>query len=103
MHLRSENSIVDKSQVLVFLGLKNRSAMNEAEVQMRMVTKITIHPRYNLENLSNDVAILTLSDRVQITEFVDIVYMAQRSAPAQTPCYVTGFGIKDSQTRNASV
>lgn len=64
-------------------------------VQFRKVQNITVHDKYNSIKLSHDVAILNLTDPVEMTSRVRDICVAQRPVPAKaSACYATGFGIQ---------
>jgi len=55
------------------------------------VKRIIRHPSYN-RYLSNDIALLQLSEDVTFTNYVKPVCLPEKDVPVGTDCYITGFG-----------
>lgn len=64
----------DSENVIAILGRHNYSQFyNEPNEQKRSVSKIHIHPDFNVSMLNNDVALLQLEAEVELTDFVSSV------------------------------
>ncbi|XP_056612602.1 chymotrypsin-like protease CTRL-1 [Triplophysa dalaica] len=77
----------------VVLGEYDRGSDDEA-VQIKKIAKVIVHPRFNKETFSNDVALLRLSSPAQITSRVSPVKLVSSSTniPSGTLCVTTGWG-----------
>ena len=65
-----DGRLSNQTNFVVFLGLHRRSRKGEAEVQHRNVTSIVPHPDYDHKWLYNDLALLKLGRKVEVTKFV---------------------------------
>lgn len=81
-------------QLEVRLGEYNLSSNNEPqEHQDHRVQSVRIHPRYDNVSLTNDIAILTLSDEVRNGISISPICLpSERENFASQSCVVTGWG-----------
>ncbi|XP_057207477.1 chymotrypsin-like protease CTRL-1 [Triplophysa rosa] len=77
----------------VVLGEHDRGSNDEA-VQIKKISEVIRHPRFNKKNFNNDVALLKLSSPAQITSRVSPVNLVSSSTniPSGTLCVTTGWG-----------
>lgn len=93
---------VDSSKMQAYCGLRSKNKRNETYVQSKRIARILVHSNFNHKLLRNNLAILTLTDPVKITETVDVVCLPQQFARTNTTCHVIGFGNSESERRKYS-
>ncbi|RVE49130.1 hypothetical protein evm_006251 [Chilo suppressalis] len=67
--LKGSNRVANKNTLTVYLGKHNLRTSVDG-VQIRLVSHVLKHPEYNASSYQRDIAILTLRERVQFTEWV---------------------------------
>lgn len=92
-----ENKPVTPDYLLITVGEFNRTAQS-FESQNRSVSEVMIHPNFNHNRHSNDIALLKLSEPVDIyQDGVRIIPISNGPVKGQTKnCVVTGWGAEDS-------
>ncbi|KAK3566335.1 hypothetical protein QTP86_032339, partial [Hemibagrus guttatus] len=78
----------------VYLGKHSLNTANEKGSVAMAVERIIVHEQWDSQRIRNDIALIKLQSRVQITSSImpaclpdnELVY------PGGTPCYVTGWG-----------
>lgn len=56
------------------------------------VEKIIYHNDYSWDGLNNDIALIKLAEPVKFTDYIQPICLASLEAPADTKCYITGWG-----------
>ncbi|XP_048196316.1 anionic trypsin-2-like isoform X2 [Perognathus longimembris pacificus] len=80
-----------KSRIQVRLGEHN-IRVQEGTEQVVTATKAIRHPRYNSNNLDNDIMLIKLSSPVSLNSQVAPVALPTSCAPAGTQCLISGWG-----------
>ncbi|XP_031424860.1 trypsin-3-like [Clupea harengus] len=80
-----------KSRVQVRLGEHN-IASNEGTEQFINSAKVIRHPRYNGNNLDNDIMLIKLSKPASLNSYVKAVALPSSCASSGTRCLVSGWG-----------
>uniref|UniRef100_A0A3Q2CGN1 Peptidase S1 domain-containing protein n=1 Tax=Cyprinodon variegatus TaxID=28743 RepID=A0A3Q2CGN1_CYPVA len=77
----------------VYLGRQNQSESNPNEVS-RTVTRIIIHPGYNIPRFNNDIALLKMSEPVVFSNYISPVCLAAFNSTFNIgeDAWVTGWG-----------
>ncbi|XP_019763656.2 limulus clotting factor C [Dendroctonus ponderosae] len=63
------NTVVQKDRLVVYLGKYSLTSFG-GNVQDRQIEAIDVHPQYNASIYFNDIALLTLSAPIEVTDFV---------------------------------
>ncbi|XP_038135056.1 transmembrane protease serine 9-like isoform X1 [Cyprinodon tularosa] len=81
------------SLITVYLGRQSQEGSNPNEVN-RTVSLISIHPDFNVATLTNDIALLKLSEPVSFTSFILPVCLATQNSTFYTGVHswITGWG-----------
>lgn len=93
------------SSVQVRLGEHN-IAVNEGTEQFVNSAKVIRHPRYNSNNLDNDIMLIKLSSPVRLDNYVRTVSLPSSCVAAGTYCLISGWGntsASGSQSKSTNV
>lgn len=64
-------TVLNRSSLVIILGkyyLKRQ--WSSPSIQERDVERISVHPKYNAQSFSNDIAIVKMSSPIEITDYV---------------------------------
>ncbi|CAF3613402.1 unnamed protein product [Adineta steineri] len=91
------------SQLRVVAGLHERLNKNTGRTQNIGVTRIFMHEQYNTVTQAHDIAVLRLSEPVQLNNYVSLICLPGPDPQESTPVTVAGWGSvhKGSQLPNA--
>ncbi|KAL0266284.1 UNVERIFIED_CONTAM: hypothetical protein PYX00_008876 [Menopon gallinae] len=66
---------LDPKMLLVYLGKYHLYIWSENEIATKEVARVNVHPNYNTTDFRSDIAVLTLSTKVEFTDFIRPVCM----------------------------
>jgi hypothetical protein len=67
---RKSQETLDPGSLVVYLGKYYLKRWSNVGIQDKHVEKITVHPSYNAQSFTNDIAILKMHTPVEITNYV---------------------------------
>ncbi|VDP51042.1 unnamed protein product [Soboliphyme baturini] len=86
---------MDINDYRIALGLHDFSTTSYL---IRRLSNVTIHPEFGQPaSVSNDIAILTLSETVRLTKKVQLACLPERSVYPGQLCVVTGWGVTEGK------
>ncbi len=80
------------SQIRVIAGLHERQKINTGRTQNIGVSRIFIHEQYSTVTQSNDIAILRLSQPIQLNNYVNLICLPGPDPQESTAVTVAGWG-----------
>ena len=83
---------VISSQLRIIAGLHERQNKNTGRTQTLTVSRIFMHEQYNTVTQSNDIAILRLSQPVQLNDYVNLICLPGPDPQESSSVTVAGWG-----------
>lgn len=87
---RKSQRLLDPANLVVYLGKYYLRKWSDPGTQNKNVESITVHPKYNAQTFSDDIAIIKLSSSVQITDYVRPVCLWEGDLQLQALVNKTG-------------
>ncbi|XP_050441515.1 uncharacterized protein LOC126846270 [Adelges cooleyi] len=78
--VRQSDVVYNSSKIVIYLGKHHQWQYSDEGVQTKQVTRINVFPYYNNSNYFGDIAILTLSSEVEITDYVKPVCLWEKES-----------------------
>ncbi|XP_063593874.1 chymotrypsinogen A-like isoform X1 [Penaeus indicus] len=85
----------DSPQVVVVAGEHNIETDDETVTQIIRGKKITMHPKFNPNNMANDIAIITLKSSLEWTDNVGPICLPPDNTFENRDAVITGWGLLD--------
>ncbi|KAL1240490.1 Ovochymase-2 [Trichinella pseudospiralis] len=92
--LYTNETLIDKSQITVVLGVHNR-LIKESNQVVRQVADVKIHSGFSLDMLTYDIAILLLNESVEFNDYIRPVCIPSKTIYNERllyNCIVSGWG-----------
>ncbi|EFX82246.1 hypothetical protein DAPPUDRAFT_49162 [Daphnia pulex] len=90
----------------VYLGVHNYAATDEINRKMYVANNYVVHPDSNVNNFSNDIALIKLSTTVTFSQYIRPICLASSTEPdyINEPATVAGWGFtSDGNSSSASL
>ncbi|XP_046641499.1 serine protease SSP1-like [Daphnia pulicaria] len=71
-------------RISVYLGVHNYVATDEINRKMYLANNYVVHPNWNVNNFSNDIALIKLSTTVTVSQYIRPICLASLTEPDYT-------------------
>jgi secreted trypsin-like serine protease len=86
---------VKPNQLAVVAGAHNMKVLEPTQ-QRRDVASFAVHPSWNSRNINNDIAVLTLSEPLELNDVVKVISIAPQGIEPSGPALGTGWGLTEN-------